>query len=417
MKKILISTIGTTGDVKPFKHLAEKLKHENYYVQVCSFSVYEEIFVKSQIDFYSVGNQVEWSYVQDVVEEIINAPTVFQELKIMTHKMIMLDFDQRYKTLLEKMKDVDLAIIHIADAAAQAVAEELGKPWVLVRFETTSVPTSYISSPPVMKNFGRFFNDLTWKAGELILSKFDSILDKKLNDLGFTNWDNKPVLVRHQSRFLNLCACSPILSPHYPDLPDSFKITGQWFSETNVTEESSYIIDFAKKNENNFVLVTLGSMGGGKGRLLAQIFIQAFEQLGLKAIIQKGVADIYDPDYKSEDIIFCDYIPHELVMPMSRFIIHHAGSGTAHSVLRFQRPSICIPHILDQEFFSKSLLEIGVSPGSVAIRSLSTSRLIKLCKKLLENYSYYEKNSLTYGEKIQQEDGLESALKHVQQQF
>lgn len=415
MNKILISSIGTTGDIKPFKHLAQELLEERFEVEVFSFPIYEKMFTNQNIKFSPVGGNANSEYIQKVVANIISAPNIFEELKIMTNQMIMLDFDQRYETLLEKMKLFDFAIIHIADAAAQAAAEELNLPWIMVRFETSSVPTSKVSSPPIMKNFGSLINKLSWNVGELILKKFDKILDEKLKNLKFSNWEKKPVLIRNQSPILNLCACSPILSPNHSDFPKTFHITGQWIKEQQAKDETSSILEFARNNKNEFALVTLGSMGGAKGEELADLFINIFNDLKIKAIIQKGVANIFKKGFQSENILFCDYIPHEQIIPLSMFVIHHAGSGTAHSVLRFKKPSILIPHILDQEFFSNRLIELGVAPGSTSIKAINYSRLKKLIEKLISNYSYYKSNAEKYGVKLLSEDGVRKSVNLIKE--
>lgn len=410
MAKIVLSSIGTTGDVKPFTHLGNKLKSQGHSVKAGSFDTFQEIFEKESVEFFAVGNPLKWDDVQDVFDRIYKAPNVFNEISIMIDEMIMRDFDIRYEKMKAELKGADLAVIHIADAAAQAAAEEVGVPWALVRFETTSIPTKYQSAPPVLKDLGTLANSLSWKIADFVLSRYDKILHRKLKQLNFSKWENVPVLVKHQSRVLNLCGCSSVLSPKFDDFPKNFVVTGQWLNEVQSTFKEADILEWAQKNKEDFAIVTLGSMGGSRGKELAELFANSFNKLGIKAIIQKGFAGIYSEEMESDSIKFCDYVPHELIIPLSKFAIHHAGSGTAHSILRFKKPSICIPHILDQEFFSMRLEDLKCSPGYLTNKKLRQDRFVKLLQEMTENYPSYWANAQKYGEIIQNEAGLENAV-------
>ncbi|WP_368667354.1 glycosyltransferase [Pseudonocardia sp. EV170527-09] len=56
-------------------------------------------------------------------------------------------------------------------------------------------------------------------------------------------------------------------------------------------------------------------------------------------------------------------------------LVHHCGAGTTAAGLRAGVPTVGLPVLADQPFWASRLVEVGVSPGAVPLRHLTTDRL------------------------------------------
>jgi UDP:flavonoid glycosyltransferase YjiC (YdhE family) len=69
-----------------------------------------------------------------------------------------------------------------------------------------------------------------------------------------------------------------------------------------------------------------------------------------------------------------DDVPFEWLFPQVKAAVHHGGSGTTHSALRCQTPQAIIPHIADQFFWSRQVVEAGAGVPGFPIKHWSRER-------------------------------------------
>ena len=97
-------------------------------------------------------------------------------------------------------------------------------------------------------------------------------------------------------------------------------------------------------------------------------------------------------------------IPHNLIFPHCRAVIHHGGSGTTHSVAKAGRPQLIVPLIIDQDYWATRVRSLGIGPGKVKI-TVSESDLKKKVAGLV-NTPDYVRNAHALAQKIGTEDGV-----------
>jgi sterol 3beta-glucosyltransferase len=64
--------------------------------------------------------------------------------------------------------------------------------------------------------------------------------------------------------------------------------------------------------------------------------------------------------------------------------VHHGGSGTTHSALRFDIPQLIIPHIADQFLWMRLIVKNNMGPAGFPIKNWSREKFDKGVRALLK---------------------------------
>ncbi len=79
--------------------------------------------------------------------------------------------------------------------------------------------------------------------------------------------------------------------------------------------------------------------------------------------------------YNSKIIHFVERIPYDWIFPKVYAVIHHGGSGTTHTALRYGCAVMIIPHIIDQFLWNTLISDKGVGPKGIPIKSFKKQLL------------------------------------------
>ena len=143
----------------------------------------------------------------------------------------------------------------------------------------------------------------------------------------------------------------------------------------------------------------------------------------MKAILQLGVNSslLKAWDMLCKNVKHCNiycltgYVPHSLLFPQCRVIVHHGGSGTVGSALKAGVPQIVCPFMFDQSYWADKItwMELGESVGHP--RSLTTKAFTDALRKA--SSSEIEGNAYRYGQLVEKEEGVMIAVEHIKQAF
>jgi UDP:flavonoid glycosyltransferase YjiC (YdhE family) len=103
-------------------------------------------------------------------------------------------------------------------------------------------------------------------------------------------------------------------------------------------------------------------------------------------------------------------------MPRCRGIVHHGGYGTTAAGFRAGIPALVIPHIADQFYWGQRVYELGIGPKPIRRVNLEINGLTESLSELVGNDNL-QKSASKLGEKIRSENGIENAVKLIEETF
>ena len=125
------------------------------------------------------------------------------------------------------------------------------------------------------------------------------------------------------------------------------------------------------------VCITFGSMINRDMEHIRSAVLEGLQRAHQRAIIVTGWGNwghVFSP---GEDILTLKSISHDWLFPRCQMVIHHGGAGTTAAALRAGVPSLAIPHAGDQPFWAHRLDELGVGPGSIPLKKISTEKIVE----------------------------------------
>lgn len=126
-----------------------------------------------------------------------------------------------------------------------------------------------------------------------------------------------------------------------------------------------------------------------------QTILNILDQLKVPTIINLAAGGLVQlEEFKENDLFyFTKQIPYDWVLDKCYGIIHHGGSGTTHSSIKYGCVSMILPHIFDQFGWNNLIDKKGLGPKGVAINKITEQNLKPLILDLLENKRYKLKAS------------------------
>ena len=410
--KIMLTTWGTTGDVRPFLALANELKIAGHKVQVCASSVYGQQFQQIGVGFRPVGVPFEKDRFDRIMDGIINIRNPLKSALVIAKEGILNQAEQWYNDCLDAMTDCDIVVCHSADMPGQEAAIKRNLPWMTVSYCPGFIKSVYTAPSPA-PNLGRCGNYLMWKIVELMMYyQADPLFNAFFDSVGGDPRSLIGIKGMYSSQ-LNLVASSPSITRPPPDLPPYHKFTGAWFFEEPDYEVPIDLCRFLDQ-EPKPVIVSFGSMGGTRGRETTRTIVDAIQITGQRAIIQAGWGELgVESSRWGSNILSVGHVPHDFLFRQGRCVVHHGGAGTTHAACLAGVPSIVIPHLADQPYWGGRLQKLGVAPKILPRKQMTAKSLAGRILQVINSESMSTR-AKKLGNKIEIEDGLGKAVELVE---
>ncbi|HWE91035.1 MAG TPA: glycosyltransferase [Pseudonocardiaceae bacterium] len=295
----------------------------------------------------------------------------------------------------------DVVMFNPFGSAAYHVAQALGIPSIGMALQPHE-PTAEL--PPIVfgRSLGRFGNRATGRlmrmAERMYFTGINNIrVEHGLPPTTFTatqraqfdaDWPVKHGFSHH-------------VVPRPKDWRPGLDVVGYWWppmpTDWTPPQELSRFLDAGPAP----VFIGLGSTNPADGERLTNTITAALRKAGQRGIIQAGWAKLSTRD---DDMLTIGDVPHEWLFPRTRAVVHAAGAGTTAAGLRAGVPAVPIPVTGDGPFWSHRLTTLGVSPGPVRIKRLTTDRLTDAVHEAITNPAYRTR-ARELAAKIATEDG------------
>lgn len=131
----------------------------------------------------------------------------------------------------------------------------------------------------------------------------------------------------------------------------------------------------------------------------------AVRSTGCRAIVQ----GLSVPGVAGDSILHVGRLPHADVYPHCAAVVHHAGAGTTQSALAAGVPSVGVPHLADQYYWSAQLYRLGVASKPLRRSRLTPRRLASRLRDVLSS-TVMRQRAQVLGAAIRAEDGAGQAV-------
>lgn len=329
--RVLLSVVGTRGDVQPLFALAREVRALGHEVRLAIPPNFVDAAGKLGFEAASVGIEMRAPRPGDP------PPKPIPDL------------------ITDQFERVDAAadgcdVLLGANAhqyAARSIAERRGVPYVSALYAPTALPS---------EDACRAWNQ---RALERVNANRDRLGLRLVEDV-----------LRHVVGDRPWLATDPLLDPAVART-DGIEVeqTGTWLWSDDTPLPLDVEAFLASGDPP--VHLGFGSMPAAEATL--RVLVDAARSAGRRAIVCRGWANV-DAIQTSPDCLVTDELNHQALFPRVACVVHHGGAGTTANAARAGVPQVIVPMYSDQPYWASRVSALGVG-ASATMAELGVDRL------------------------------------------
>jgi sterol 3beta-glucosyltransferase len=411
--RVLLFTVGSEGDVRPFVALAGRLRSEGHDPVLAAPALYQGLasaaglaFEPLDLDMTEVGRAVAGRH-------------GLRHLLAFSRAM-----GERAGRLLPGAAAcatargrVDVVVHHPLLPIGQHLAEMLGVPAVVAALAPALVPTREFPSPawpgsarlpgPLNR---RSYRPARYLAGAWCRRDIDAWRRRTLG-LGPRPGRHDPL---GDPSVSVLHAFSPEVVPRPADWPGTAHVTGYWFSGQEPTWSPPRRLACFLDAGPAPVYLGFGSMPIDSPCALAGAITTTARQTGARLIVYSLNPELTRRLAGHGDrILTVRQVPHGWLFPQTAAVVHHGGAGTTGTAAAAGRPQVIWPFGVDQHFWASRMASLGVAVPAPSIRGLTGTRLAAAVTEALGDRRVNDR-ARELATRIAAEDGPGQAVAHLE---
>jgi rhamnosyltransferase subunit B len=422
MKRIVISTFGSFGDVHPYVALALELKRRGHRPVIATSDIYREKMEAVGLELRGVRPSLpspdERDEVSRMVQDFMDPRHGPQRLL----DLLVSNLPEAYEDLLAAVGDADLLLTHPLPLVGPLVAEKTGVPWV----SSVLAPGSFLSvyDPPVPPQWpgvhqlmrrSRTLTRGVMRFARWLTARMSAPLAKLRAELGLRPGGN-PIFEGQHSPRLVLALFSKVIAEPQPDWPPRARVTGFCFYDRrdfagDADKSAPELLRFLDAGEPP-VLFTLGSSAFWAAENFYRDSVAAARALGRRALLLIGDERNRPADMPAGVAAF-EYAPFGEILPRCAAVVHHGGVGTTGQALRAGRPQLVVPFNFDQ--FDNAMRAARAGAARTLPHAKYEARAAEReLRELLGNPSYASRAEAA-AEVVRAEDGPRTAADLIEE--
>lgn len=374
MPKILIHTLGSSGDFNPLVALALELRQRGHSVH---FALNPSFAAKvRELGFTATETGPDLDYESDLMKRLL-APTRngINLIRILFHEVLIPAIRPAAEMLTPLAQDADLFVSHTIQLAAPVVAQRTGVPWVSVSPAALLYPTGDYPPPGVAwKGCPGAISRLGWAIGHALIGPVDERANAEYKSLGLPPISDV-VAGGAYSRLLTLGLWSPAFFPRPHDWPDWLQIGGygRWDAPPTGAPPPLEL----PTGNGPLIVFTLGSSVVNDPRGFYEQALAAVAPSAWRALLVGAPDDLLVPPALRGRVKTVRYAPYHEVFPLADAIVHSGGIGTTQACCYYGKGAVIVPRAADQfenaahvqrEGWGLRLLPQNLSPTLIRLR-------------------------------------------------
>jgi UDP:flavonoid glycosyltransferase YjiC (YdhE family) len=418
MAGIIISSVGSVGDLHPYIALGTGLRRRGHRVVFVVESLFMDRLRAEGFETTSLASDLT-ALDPSVARRLVTEDDALASLRVLAHDYLGPSLVANIARLRDACAGADLLIASAGQVAASAVAELTGVRWLTVAL-SPAIPSAAVAPAPELARLrgplGRLANRAAWALGGLALAR---ISDGPLNAArAVYGLPPRRRLLQdgNLSPLGTAVAFSPACFPRPDDWPASVAVTGflYWDRPGDWQEPADLARVLDDGSDGPVVAVTSGSVGAAVGDAFAPFFatsVAAIHAAGARALVI-GAGEAYRAAPGDPRTYRAEYVPFSRAYPRCAAVIHHGGAGTLGQSLRAGVPTLVAPWGADQFFHGALVERLGV--GRVVARKRYTAARARAAVAELLTSASYRARARELAERIAGEDGVAEVCGHVE---
>jgi UDP:flavonoid glycosyltransferase YjiC (YdhE family) len=412
--RIVLSNIGTFGDINPLIAIALELKRRGHQPVMAVPAVYGPKITPLGIEFYPVRPDLDPknTLLAEMVYDVRKGTE--RGLREFLFPMLRETYDDLLAAATIPAR-ADLLLLGELNYAGPLVAEITGIPWA----SYVLAPLSFFSAfdPPVLPMYPRLaradkavpgMGRAIRRLARFVSRKWPQPVYDLRRELGLPRGRN-PLFDAKHSPDLVLALFSRVLGREQPDWPANTKVTGFCFYDADGGNGAlpPHLEAFLASGPAPLVF-TLGSAAVLAAGRFYEYGARAAQRLGMRAVLLIG------PDARNrprsplpDSICVAEYAPYSALFSRAAVVIHQGGVGTTAQCLRAGKPMLIMPYSHDQPDNARRMRRLKVA-RIIQKRYFTPLRVARKLRKLLENPIYAHRAANT-ALRIRGENGVAAA--------
>jgi UDP:flavonoid glycosyltransferase YjiC (YdhE family) len=390
VSRIVLTTIGSFGDLHPKIALAFELQRRGHHVVFATHKEYQEKIEALGFEFYQMRPD---NTALNDPEEMARMMDLKTGTEYTIKNWVCANLRETYTDLMDIAKDADFIMTGEGVFVARLVAEKLEIPWAFAVLQPTSFLSvhdpSVLPILPFLAKFQRLGSIAS--RGILLLSKalsksWAEPIHELRHELSLPPLAGNPFIDDKYSPYLVLAMFSSAFAKPQPDWAKKTVQTGFAFYDgsENGAKLAPELEQFLEAGESPIVF-TLGSAAVMTPGRFYEESIEAAKRLDRRAVLLIGKNA--PPKALPETMIAVSYAPYSQIFPRACVVVHQGGIGTTAQALRAGRPTLVMPYSHDQPDNAARVERLGTS-RTISRKQYSAVRVAQQLRELLEEPSY-----------------------------
>lgn len=367
-KKIILTTIGSLGDLHPFLAIGTALAARGARPVL---AVPGDHVAKARgagfEAFAVVPSLSEVAAAKGISEETFTR-RVIKDPDSIARGLLLAYFAEAFDKIDAVAADADMIAGSTFMFAGAAVAEKRGLPFGATLLQPLAFLSDY--DPPYLREFPVLATSprsgfaVGWnRVANAIMRaevyrRYAFTLNRERKARGVGPIRHWPMFGSPHNSAISLGLFSPLIGEVQPDFPPNSHIVGfpQFDSDTGapaaLPAELSAFLDAGAPP----IVFTLGSVAVHAPGAFYADSVAAARRLGRRVVLLTGNDDM---SLVAEDCLPVRYAPHSLLFPRAAVVVQHGGIGTAGQAMRSGRPQLIVPFLGDQPDNARRIAALG----------------------------------------------------------
>ncbi|MBA4772648.1 MAG: glycosyltransferase [Sphingomonas sp.] len=418
MRKVVLTTIGTRGDLHPFIAIALALKARGFHPVMAVGHDHLDECRAAGLDAEAVLPAFDDIRARMGLNEAEAVRQIMDDQWQMLDQVLLPSLESSTRALCEVAEGACAIVASIFALAAPIVCEKRTIPLIsivlqpmamLSAYDPPKTPDFWMMRQPPVSSMGRLWNRLAYT---MIRQAVDVMYRRQVNRVrvasGVEPKCARRLLEPQEQALLVLGTYSEQLGAMPPDALPGTRIVGFPLFDGNVESGTESGVDAELEaflaDGPPPIAFTLGTFAvHGAGSFYDEAVAVA-QRLGARAVMLTGRDT---PDRGDAQIHWCRYARHSALFPRSAAIVHHGGVGTTGQAMRAGKPQLVVPHMGDQFDHARRITERGLGL-TLRDSDFAADRATPLLHALLADAGYAQR-ARTVATAMAQESGAEAA--------